>query len=261
MILGVAIIIILGLLAYRLRSIDRSGLIAGIIIGTIVLAGGGWSWLIIIMSFFTISAISTHLKYEYKRKMGFSQEKGGARGWRNTVANGSIAACTSFVALYSSNPLLTAAFIGSVATSTADTLSTEIGLLSRRRPRLITTFRKVGAGTSGGVSLLGEIMLIGGSIMIGGLSFLLNVSTVSLTWIITISLISGLIGSTVDSLLGATVQGMYRCVVCGTVTETNIHHERPAAKIKGLALIENNIVNLISTGVGALVAIILATLL
>ena len=68
---------------------------------------------------------------------------------------------------------LTGGFIGAVATATADTLASEIGVL--QEPRLITNFKKVPAGTDGAISILGTSAAIVGAGIIGFASFLLGV--------------------------------------------------------------------------------------
>jgi len=251
-ILGLLIISIMSILAFRLQYLDRGGVIAGIVIGSIILIGFGWSALILMMVFFTFSTFSTRLRYSYKRKLGFGQEKGGKRGWRNTLANGGIAASSALANLFLGGEIFFAFFLGAMATSMADTLATEIGLLSRSRPRLITNLRKkVGAGTSGGISLLGELMVISGSLLIGILVVFLEFSSIPLFTIISLTLLGGLIGSHVDSILGATIQSMNRCIICGVITENNIHHNKPTESFKGLRMIENNAVNFLSTIAGA----------
>ncbi len=267
MALGLVVISLLATVAYRLKSLDITGLIAGIVVGGIILAGSGWPGLIIIMVFFAVSALSTRLRYEYKRRLGFGQEKGGARGWRNTFANGGVAAAAALAGLFSGGAIFAASFLGAMATSTADTLATEIGLLSRSRPRLITNLgKKVGAGTSGGVTLIGELMVILGSLLIGLAAVLLAQSALpfdlteslgekQILGVLSITLIGGFAGANFDSLLGATVQGMNRCVICGVVTEGSTHHGRRTVTIKGIKYIGNNAVNFLSTIVGALVAV------
>ena len=138
----------------------------------------------------------------------------------------------------------------------ADTLATEIGLLSRSRPRLITNLRKkVGAGTSGGIPLLGELMVVSGSLLIGILAVFFEFSSIPISSVILISLSGGIIGSHVDSILGATIQSMNRCIVCGAITESNTHHNKPTESFKGFRIIENNTVNFLSTLVGASTAV------
>ncbi len=247
---------ILSIVAYRLRYLDRDGAVAGIMVGSIILIGLGWPALIIMMVFFTFSTFSTRLKYSYKRQLGFGQEKGGKRGWRNTLANGGIAASSALADLFFGGQIFFAAFLGAIATSMADTLATEIGLLSRSRPRLITNLRKkVGAGTSGGISLLGELMVIIGSLLIGILAVFFEFSSIPIFTVILIALSGGIIGSHVDSILGATIQSMNRCIVCGAITESNNHHNKLTESFKGFRIIENNTVNFLSTLTGASVAV------
>ena len=178
------------------------------------------------------------------------------KGWRNTLANGGIAASSALASLFLGGDIFIATFLGAMATSMTDTLATEIGLLSRSRPRLITNLgKKVGAGTSGGVSLLGEFMVISGSLIIGILAFSFEFSLMPFFTIILITLFGGLIGSHVDSILGATVQSMNRCAVCGFITENNNHHDKPTESFKGFRIIENNTVNFLSTLAGASTAV------
>lgn len=49
---------------------------------------------------------------------------------------------------------------------------------------------------------------------------------------------------------------MNKCVVCGFIKESNIHYNKYTETFKGLKLIDNNIVNFLSTLSGAFVAII-----
>ncbi len=258
MALGMIVVSFLGFVAYKLKTIDGYGLLAGVVIGVTLLIGRGWPWLILMMVFFTVSAVSTSFRYEYKRSLGFGQEKGGARGWRNVFANGGVAAAVSLLAaIWPDASIFPALFLGAMATAASDTVATEIGLLSRSRPRLITNLRKkVGVGTSGGVSLLGEVMVVASGLLIGLLAILFEFRLSSVE-VVLASLLGGFAGSNFDSLLGATLQGMNRCVVCGVVTEGGVHHDKSTVSFRGVKIIGNNSVNLISTLVGALVAAVL----
>ena len=82
-------------------------------------------------------------------------------------------------------------------------------------------------------------------------------ATVRLLWpLLLISGVSGLGGAFFDSLLGATVQRMYYCEVCGKETEQVMHHcgsqSRP---LRGLHWLDNDFVNLLSSGIGSLFAV------
>jgi len=123
-----------------------------------------------------VAAQFTRYKYDTKRRRGFAQEKGGARAWQNVFANGEVAALLAISERLFANNIFLAGFIGAVATATADTLATEIGLLYPHNPRSIADLRKeVPPGTSGCVSPLGEFATLLGSSIIGLAAWLLGV--------------------------------------------------------------------------------------
>src|SRR5205085_9892042 len=101
-----------------------------------------------------------------------------------------------------------AGYVGALATATADTWATELGVLSPQQPRLITTGKHVAPGTSGGITLLGTTAAALGAFALGLVFWLLQRCQRSLIALPLTALVSGLAGSIVDSLLGATVQAM-----------------------------------------------------
>jgi uncharacterized protein (TIGR00297 family) len=252
----------LALGAWKAHILDRWGAITAFLIGfvTFVFPADGWKWFIILLVFLVVSSYTTHYKYQVKRKKGFAQEKGGARGWPNVAANGVIAGLLVLLTPLFPRELLLAAFLGAVATANADTLATEIGLLNPTDPRLITDLRKVvPAGTSGGVSVLGELAMLFGALLIGIAAGLLGM-TGNPGWPLGVltgtAIIAGLAGCSLDSVIGATVQGIYRCQVCSKITENRRHCGSPSILLRGHKIIDNNLVNLIATIFGAVVAVL-----
>jgi len=264
---GVIVCGVFGWLSLRMRMVDKSGLVAGFVVGSsvFIFPRDGWKWFTVILVFHLVAAQFTKYKYEAKRRRGFAQEKGGARAWQNVFANGGVAALLAIgEGLFPSDVFL-AGFIGAVGTATADTLATEIGLLYPRDPRSIADLRKkVPPGTSGGVSPLGEFATLLGSFIIGLVAWLLGIGA-SPEWnfmrVMAIALISGFLGCTVDSMIGATVQEMFRCSICNKITESKKHCGEPSIYISGCRAIDNNLVNFISTGIGALVAVLVCLFL
>lgn len=92
----------------------------------------------------------------------------------------------------------------------ADTLSSELGILSKSKPVLITSLRTVPPGTNGGVSLAGLLAGIGGSAAISATSILLLKSCETRpaknlqTFLLLTAL--GTAGTLLDSFLGAVLQ-------------------------------------------------------
>jgi len=252
----------LALGAWKAHILDSWGAITAFLIGfvTFVFPTDGWKWFVILLVFLTVSSYMTHYKYQDKRKKGFAQEKGGARGWPNVAANGAIAGLLALLTLPLPSEHVLAAFLGAVATANADTLATEIGLLNPTDPRLITDLRRiVPAGTSGGISLLGELATILGALIIGIAAGILGMTGNPgwpLSVLIGTTMIAGLAGCSIDSIIGATVQGIYKCRVCSKITENRKHCGSPSIPVRGYKVIDNNVVNLIATICGAIVAVL-----
>ncbi len=241
-------------LAYRRGSLAKSGVIGAIIVGTLTFGFGGWQWGVLLAIFFVSSSLLSHFKEQEKRGAAEKFDKGHQRDLGQALANGGLGASVSLLSAIFPAPFWFPMFVGIMATVTADTWATELGTLSRKPPRLITSGRVVEVGTSGGVSLLGtSVSLLGGLLI--GLSAALLWPELNLWAGALIGALSGLAGSLFDSLLGATVQQIYFCDVCGKETERRRHkcgHEtRP---LRGWSWLNNDLVNLFASVFGGLVA-------
>lgn len=260
--LKLGVVAALVFVAFKMKALDKSGMLAALVVGFVIVQSMGWSWLILLIAFFVLATIFTKFKYEFKRSLGWAQEKGGARSWTNTLANGLVPAFAAVAEYWTQSIIFVAAFVGALATSTGDTLATEVGLLSRSKPRLITNLKKkVPHGTSGGITPLGELMVLVGSMSIGLIATALQLGYAWHHKLIVVATVSGFVGSTVDSILGATIQGINRCNVCQQLTESLRHHGVPTINVRGLRFFDNNIVNLVSCVAGALTAILLIQVL
>lgn len=133
-----------------------------------------------------------------------------------------------------------------------DTWASELGILSKSDPILITTLEKVPRGTNGGVSTWGLFVSFAGGVFIGifyYLATLIFVDSESLLNspaqfpIILLGGIAGLVGSVIDSLLGAT------CQFSGQ-TEDGFIVENPNEAVKKISgkfrILNNHSVNLVS---------------
>ena len=250
----------ISLLAYRRRSLSRSGIAGAIITGTTTFGLGGWSWGLSLIFFFISSSIFSHFRAPDKAHTAADKfSKGGQRDIGQAAANGGIATLLALgyglVSSASLQQVLQAGYTGALATATADTWATELGVLSLQQPRLITTGKPVAPGTSGGITLLGTVAAALGALTLGVVFWLLQRCQKTLSSLPLIALVSGLGGSMVDSILGATMQAMYYCPACEKETERRIHNcgtwTRP---MRGVTWLNNDVVNFIATLFGGLLA-------
>jgi uncharacterized protein (TIGR00297 family) len=93
-----------------------------------------------------------------------------------------------------------------MATATADTLASEIGATYKGQPRMITTLKKVKAGTDGAVSVLGEAAALFGAIAIALVAIPMGVIGPNITAAFLLAIAGGFLGTNIDSLLGSTLQ-------------------------------------------------------
>ncbi len=267
--MGIIIVSLLAVISYKLRFVDFSGLITAYIIGIVVWYTGGPGAFALLLFFLVSASIATKYKYKAKESAGVAQESKGMRNWKNVIYSGLIPTLFSIGGYISPNfginPMLfTYGFIGAVATTTADTLASEIGVFSKSKPRLITNLRrKVPRGTIGAVSTLGEYVALFSSLAIGIMAYIfamIGIIPVSASiMVIIIATVAGFIGCNTDSLIGAVFQAKYQCTVCGKITDKTIHCGKPTIYRRGFKRVDNTVVNFTSSTLGATIAIILVT--
>ena len=126
----VVLLIVIALITYLRKALDLFGSIFMIIMGIIIIFTAGANWLILIFIFLILGLISTKYKHQYKKDIGIYE---GTRSLKNVISNGIVPFVMAAFGNYGG-------FIGSIATATADTLASEVGVT--QQPRLITTLKK-----------------------------------------------------------------------------------------------------------------------
>jgi uncharacterized protein (TIGR00297 family) len=248
--IGLVLSAAIALLAHRRGSLSRSGVAGAMLTGTLHFGFGGLTWGLTLIAFFVSSTLLSKYKEREKEPVAQQFAKGGRRDFGQALANGGVGALIAVCFNLHPSIWLFAAFVGVMATVAADTWATELGVLSRRPPRLITTGRVAPAGTSGGITPLGTGATLAGGLAIGLIAWGLAAavgSGVGAWWIALVGLVAGLAGSLADSLLGATVQAQYRDA-CGRITERT-----GGVRIRGAAWMTNDAVNLIASLIGGAV--------
>lgn len=213
--------------AYAAKSVNRSGVAVGFLVGFAIYAFLDWKGYLLLLAFFVIGTACTKLGYRKKEAAKLAQEDKGRRGARHALANAGVAvACAVFAALTPYPVLFALAFAGAFATAAADTASSEIGQLLGRRTFLPTNFKPVPRGTEGAVSLEGTLAGVIASLVIAALGALLGLYP----WAGVLPVVlAAFLGTMFESLVGAALEKR--------------------------RLLDNEALNFLNTLVGALLAI------
>ncbi|KZT30324.1 hypothetical protein NEOLEDRAFT_1153562 [Neolentinus lepideus HHB14362 ss-1] len=294
-------------LAIAGSSLSPSGAATAAIVGTLMLAVPLRAFGISLLAFYLIGSRATKVGKQRKAQLEEGHREAGYRSgfqvlcnsfsafvaavvWEGVFVPGSLS--SSLVAnvlgsrgpAYSSDdwcPLsptvfdgrsraLVFAALGHFACCLGDTLASELGILSKTPPILITTLQTVPPGTNGGVSRVGTVASLAGGLAMGATlaGSLVVESAACRAGALAVCLqavawggFAGLFGSLVDSLLGATVQmTKYSAASKRILTDESGAPPRDAEVkvVSGLNILTNNQVNLLSSVVTALVLASLA---
>ena len=250
---GVVVAAVIAFAARSSRTLSTTGAIAAIIIGAASVASG-WSWGALLLAFFISSSALSRIGLDIKRRRTSSiVEKGGERDAVQVLANGGTFAVAALGAVIMPSDGWLALAGGALAAATADTWATEIGTLGGSRPRLLTTWRAVPAGTSGAVTGIGTLGMVLGSAF-------LALCMVAVGWppdVVLPAFVGGIVGALADSLAGATVQARRRCASCDALTERAVHScGTPTVHAGGVSWMGNDAVNALCTMLGAISALV-----
>ncbi|CAG8499393.1 1081_t:CDS:2, partial [Ambispora leptoticha] len=242
---------------YLKKSLSTSGAVAAFLVGLGTMYNDWAVFPLLLLTFYFTGSRLTKLKAERKKKLDEEYLDGGQRSATQVFCNALwgtlIAAWHQYtfgderITCLFENPFSTKLFLlylGHYATCNGDTWASEIGVLNKDWPILITTLKKVPPGTNGGVSPLGLAASLFGGSAIGIVAFVsIGLSGGCDRWmweLIPIASLAGLIGSLVDSVLGATVQK----TLYSEKSHKIVHHARTVNEnikvISGWDLLDNN---------------------
>jgi uncharacterized protein (TIGR00297 family) len=238
-------------ISYRFQFLNAGGSISTLILGTIIFGFGGYQAAVPILVFFITSSLLSKFSKKRKYDIQLQFEKTGQRDYKQVFVNGGIPTLILITNFLFSLEGYIFLYLTAVAAANADTWGTEIGIFSKKEPRLITTFKRVPRGTSGAKSPLGSIAAFSGSAVIIGSGFIfypMYNNKEFFLYAMLMSMLAGFLGSVTDSLLGASVQVQYNCPKCGKETEKKTHCYTKTNYKKGVNFFDNDLVNLVSVG-------------
>ncbi len=243
---------LLAVFSIKVKFLNNSGATATFLLGTTIFGIGGMAWTVPLLTFYLLSSVLSKLGKKRKAKFDLVFEKGSQRDAGQVYANGGIAWVLMIIFSLTNEPAIFFAYMGTLAAVQADTWATEIGTMwPNPKAWLVTTFKEVPVGTSGGVSVPGTSGAFLGSLFICASAMLMHVQ-----WLYDFGLLqsflligfSGLLASMVDSFFGATVQAQYFDPIREKVTERT-HSIGPDGVVvenrllKGTPFVNNDLVN------------------
>jgi len=208
----VLLLLVVGVAAsIRWKKLTIPAALAGGVAGWLVYTGGGYTGILMLATFFILgtAATSWHAKARPSddEPRADNQKGAAAQSTRTTgqvLANGGVAALAGLGIIYlpEQRQGLEILMAASLSSATADTLSSELGMVYGRRYYNVLTGRRDQRGLDGVVSLEGALIGVAGSSIIA-LLYAAGHGWNSGFWII---VLSGTIGNLMDSILGASLE-------------------------------------------------------
>ncbi|NXG80267.1 TMM19 protein, partial [Baryphthengus martii] len=262
---SVLVPVMIAVQGFKRKSLDHSGALGGLVVG-FILTVANYSFFTSLLVFFVTSSKLTKWKKDIKKKIDSEYKEGGQRNWVQVFCNGGIPTELAVLYMIENGPgemaidfskqytasWMCLSILGALASSAGDTWASEIGsVMSKSKPRLITTWEKVPVGTNGAVTFVGLLssllggMAVGIAYFITQLLFVTDLDVSAPQWpLIVFGGAAGLLGSVIDSYLGATMQ--YSGFDQNTGMVVN-HETKDSKHISGKPILDNNTVNLFSS--------------
>lgn len=229
----------IALLAFLMNWLSLDGAFAALIIGIVALGLGGLSTAIALLLFFSSSYFIGFVLGSNKVDGDHSsnERRDGRQVWANAFW------FVLFISLgfYFRDDLMRIIAAGALAVAMADTWATEIGTKAKNtKTYFILNFKPVQTGIDGGVSLIGSLGGILGGLLLS-IAFVLVSGYHSLV-VFGIIALAGFLGCVMDSYLGA-------------IFQTNNRKFYLTKQFGGSGKLDNNSVNVVATGLGALITL------
>ena len=203
------------------------------VLGVIVWGSLQWQGYLIVMFYFLVGSAITRVGIKQKEAEGIAEKRSGVRGPENVWGSASIGAICAIAFYFAPSfwqPFFLLGYVASFATKLSDTCASEIGKAYGKRTFLITTLQPVARGTEGAISLEGTLAGIVASVAIAILA--LTIGMVNGLGVF-ICIVAAFIATNLESLVGATLQNQFDWLT-------------------------NEVVNIINTFFGAIIAISLS---
>ncbi|MFZ1947942.1 MAG: DUF92 domain-containing protein [bacterium] len=163
----------LGLVGLWVRAFDRSGFLAGVILGSLITYAFGLGGFFGVLAFVVMGSVTTRLKSGRQAIHSPEADRAGAtaKTWKNAVANLGVPAFGALLEAAKPVPLLGVFAMASLATAAFNTVSSEMGKTYAERCFTLQDLKVKPAGTPGGVSAIGTLSGVAASLAVAMIGF------------------------------------------------------------------------------------------
>ncbi len=205
---------------------------------------GGWSLMAMVSVLFVLNGVSSKVVNLLHKKKP-AEQKGNERSAWQILANSVVVGALAIVYYLTKQYLFLFGAIAVLGEEFADTMASDFGKFSRRNPIDILRFKRMTAGLSGGVSLLGTAMALFGATLAVSIPYLILGEELSINIFLLLCGIA-FVGTIIDSVLGSGLQALYKCNTCSEYVEKPYHCGSMAVCVKGIPWMNNSMVNFVS---------------
>ena len=248
-------------LAYKKRSLTLGGVLAAVAVDLCISVPLGNFGFTTLMTFFVGSVAVDKFKKWYKSRKNKAEidreKRGDCRDVVQVLANGLVASLSAVLYFCLGHRVFVIAFVASLAEAFADTVASGVGIVARRVYDIFR-FERCEQGISGGMSLPGTLASLLASAAVSLVAYAFGAISILELLIITAA---AFLGAIFDSFLGSLLQVKYKCTVCSEIVEKEEHCGAKTAHYRGVKIINNDVVNLLSTAASALAAAIVFILI
>ncbi len=280
-------------LAYKWNHLTANGVSGAFVLGVLCTWIFGIAGLVLPLLFFVSSNVIGKIRIHIQKEEGnFIEKKNGRRDLIQVLANGLMAVLAAVIfaisdSYFKMNALVAAddakklllmkimfaaivMFGAAMTEATSDTWAGEIGRLSKKPPVSLKTGKIVPRGVSGGVTLLGygggllgaAFIAIFWYVLFSGISGQMDLFMNKLPSGFAVITLCGFAGCVFDSFLGAFFQSLYIDADSGKYTEKK---KSPSGKdnalFSGIQWMDNDMVNLASNFLSAVMAFVIAMII
>lgn len=238
------------IIVFFLKLIEYYGSLASLLIVFIFYFFGGHSSFIYLLICYSLSVVCGIIRKKIKNNKLSKSDK--PRNFIQIFVNGLFPLIFIIVQFCMSDTRYLIMSYIVISSNLIDSISSDIGTLSNKKPYDFVQRKYVESGISGGISCLGTLSAFVVSIVLG-IYITLLFKVKFLYCFLFIPVIFS--GTVIDSILGSLIQRKNICPKCGKILESKTHCNSETVYYSGIKYIDNNLINLLSSFIVSLLSL------